>query len=124
LTAQPGVKPFKKRPLKKLEQHLAARCLGAAALPHARCPPLLSPTHGEVTMKPDGMQARLVRLKRECDVSAAPAILLAVACSVLLLMLVVSAVIEETPPNLACQPLQQANPPVEGNCSAAAPNSG
>jgi hypothetical protein len=75
-------------------------------------------------MNPDGMQARLVRLKRECDVSAAPAVLLGVACSVLLLMLAVSAVIEETSPTLACQPLQQVKPPAEGNCSAAAPNSG
>jgi hypothetical protein len=75
-------------------------------------------------MNPDGMQARLARLKRECDVSAAPAILLCVACSVFVLMLAVSAVTEETPPIQAGQPVQKVNPPAGGNCTGAAPNAG
>jgi hypothetical protein len=68
-------------------------------------------------MNPDGKQARLARLKRECDVSAAPAILLGVACSVLVLRLAVSIVTDATLPTQACQPLQQVNPPAGGNCS-------
>jgi hypothetical protein len=68
-------------------------------------------------MNPDGKQARLARLKRECDVSAAPAILLGVACSVFVLRLAVSTVTDETPPTQACQPLQQVNPSAGRKCS-------
>lgn len=74
-------------------------------------------------MNPDGIQARLTRLKRECDVSAFPAILLCAACAVFVLMPAVSAVTEATPPTQACQPVEQVTPPAEGNCSGVAPNS-
>lgn len=75
-------------------------------------------------MNPNGVQKRLARMERECDVSAAPAILLCVASSVLVLMLAVSAATEERSPTQACRPLQQLTPPRGGNCSGAAPNSG
>ena len=64
------------------------------------------PNSGELAMNPNDMQARLTRLQRECDVSAAPAILLGVACSVLVIMLALNAVTDETSPTQAREPIQ------------------
>jgi len=45
-------------------------------------------------MNSNGIQRRLARLKRECDVSTDPAILLGVACTVFVLMLALGALAE------------------------------
>lgn len=62
-------------------------------------------------MNPNGTQARLVRLQRECDVSAAPAILLCVACLVLVFMLALDAMTDETRPTQAAERVQQPTAP-------------
>jgi hypothetical protein len=64
------------------------------------------PISGELVMNPNDMQVRLSRLQRECDVSAAPAILLCVACLELVLMLALGAVTVETSPKQAQEPVQ------------------
>ena len=49
-------------------------------------------------MYPKPMHQRLARLQRECEVSAAPAILLLVASAVLVVLLGLGAWMDEAPP--------------------------
>ena len=61
-------------------------------------------------MNPNAIQARLARLKRECDVSVAPVLLLCASCAVLALVLGLSALTDETTPAQAGEPTQQVAP--------------
>ena len=62
-------------------------------------------------MNRNGIQSRLVRLQRECDVSAAPAILLCVACIVLVFMIALGAMTDVTTPTQAAEPVHQPTAP-------------
>ena len=62
-------------------------------------------------MNPNAIQARLARLQRECDVSTAPVLLMCVACSVLVLVLALSALTDETTPVHAGEPTPQTSSP-------------
>ena len=62
-------------------------------------------------MNPNATHQRLARLQRECQVSAAPALLLSAACAVLVLVLALSAVKDETTPPQAEEPTQQITSP-------------
>lgn len=64
-------------------------------------------------MNPCNVRARLARLQRECecDVSVAPVLLLCAACAILVLMMALSAVTDETTPAQTAEPAQQTTPP-------------
>lgn len=62
-------------------------------------------------MNPCNVRARLARLQRECDVSVAPVLLLCAACAILVLMMALSAVTDETTPAQTAEPAKQTTPP-------------
>ena len=61
-------------------------------------------------MSTNAIHRRLARLQSECDVSVAPAILLCVACSVLVLYLGLNAPMDETIPAQAGELTPQTTP--------------
>lgn len=62
-------------------------------------------------MNPNANHRRLARLLRECDVSMVPALLLFAACAVLVLVLGLNALLDETTPTQAEEPTRQTMPP-------------
>lgn len=64
-------------------------------------------------MNPNGTQLRLARLKRECEVWPVRALLLCVACAMLVVMLALSVATEETLPTYALEPVQSLTRPPE-----------
>lgn len=63
-------------------------------------------------MNPCANHRRLARLQRECDMSVAPVFLLSAACAVLVLVLGLNTLLDETTPSTqAGEPTQQTTPP-------------